>query len=89
MFGDGLQYCAIISLPFRRINNGEYIYERIIPQVELLEILRDLPVYSGVGARRDVTGKEEFCPSISGESVELNGFLDLSGICYIVRLELC
>ena len=46
----------------------------------LLEILRDLPVCTGVGIRRDVKGKEEFYSNISGESVDLNRFLDLSGM---------
>ena len=29
MFGDGLNWCAIISLPYRRNLAGEYIVERI------------------------------------------------------------
>ena len=60
MFGDGLSWCAIISLPYWRNKNGDYIMERIIPQPRLLEVLRDLPVCTGVGFRRDVTGIKEF-----------------------------
>ena len=52
--------------------------ERLVPQLKLLEVLRDLQVCTGVGVRRDVTRIEEFYSIISGEYVELNGFLDLS-----------
>ena len=80
MFGDGLSWCTIISLPYQRNNNGDNIVERIIPQPKLLEVLRDLPVCTGVGMRRDVVGIEEFYSTISRETVELNGVFDLSGM---------
>ena len=80
MFDDSLNWCTIISLPYRRNKNGDYIVERIIPQPKLLEVLIDLPVCTGVGVRRDVVGIKEFYSTISGETVEPNGFLDLSGM---------
>ena len=80
MFGNGLTWCAIISLLYRRNKNKEYIVERIRPQPRLLQVLRDLPVCTGVGVRRDVVVIEDFYTIIYGESVELNGFLDLSGM---------
>ena len=80
MFGNGLCWCVIISLSYWRYKDGEYLVERIVLQPELLEIIRDLPVCTGVGVRRDVTGIEEFCSIVSRESVELNGVLDLSGM---------
>ena len=66
--------------PYRRNRNGDYIAERIIPQPKLLDVFRDLPVCTGVGVGRDVVGIEKFYSTVSGERVELNGFLDLSGI---------
>ena len=45
-----------------------------------LKVSRDLPVCTGVGVRRDVVGIEEFYSTISREIVELNVFLDLSGM---------
>ena len=80
MFGDDLTWCAITSLPYRRNRNREYIVERIPSQPRLLQILRDLPVCTGVGVRRDVEEIKDFYTMISGESVKLNGFLDLSGM---------
>ena len=46
----------------------------------MLQVLRDQPVCTGVGVRRDVVGIEDFYSTISGETVELNRFLDLSGM---------
>ena len=40
--------------------------------------MRDLPICTGVGVRRDVVGIEDFYTMLSGESVELNGFVDLA-----------
>ena len=80
MFGDGLSWCVFIWLPYWKNKKGNYIVERIISQPKLLEVLRDLPVCTGVGVRRDVVGIEDFYSIISGETVELNGFLGLSGM---------
>ena len=43
-----------------------------------MEVLKDLPVCTEVGVRRDVVGIEEFYSILSGKNVELNGFVDLS-----------
>ena len=45
-----------------------------------MEVLRDLPVCTGVGVRRDVVGIEEFYTILSGKTLELNGFIDLSAM---------
>ena len=42
--------------------------------------MRDLPVCTGVRVRRDVVRTEDFYTMISGESIQLNEFLDLSGM---------
>ena len=49
MFGNGLSWTAIISLPDKRNRDGDYLIERIKVQPRLLEVLRDLPVCTGVG----------------------------------------
>ena len=78
MFGDGLTWTGIIFLPYKRNKNGDYLISRIEVQPRLLEVLKDLPVCTGVGVRRDVVGIEEFYSILSGKNVELNGFVDLS-----------
>ena len=60
MFSDGLSWCAIISLPYKRNHHANYIVERIRVQPCLLEVLRDLPACTEVGVKRDVVGIEEF-----------------------------
>ena len=80
MFSNGLTWWGIISLPYRRNRKRDYIVERIRPQPRVLQVLRDLPVCTGVEVRRDVVGTKDFFPTISEETVELNGFLDLSGM---------
>ena len=80
MFGNKLTWCAIISLPYQRNRYGEYIIERIRVQPRLLEVLRDPPTCTGVGVRRDVVEIEDFYTLLSGESVELNSFVDLASM---------
>ena len=73
-----LQPNLVISLPYGRNKNRDNIVERIQPQPRLLQVLRDLPVCTGVGVRRDVVEIKDFYTLVSGEAGELNGFLDLS-----------
>ena len=80
MFGNGLTWRGIISLLYKRNRNGDYLISRIEVQPRLLEVLRDLPVCTGVGVRRDVVGIEEFYSILSGKNFELNGFIDLSAM---------
>ena len=75
MFGDGLKWTGIISLPYKRNRNGDYLISRIEVQPRLLEVLKDLPVCTGVGVRREVVGIEEFYSILSCKNIELNGFL--------------
>ena len=67
----------IILLPYRRNRHGDYAVDRIPVQPRLLEVIGDIPVYTGTGVRRGVVGIEEFYTLLSGETVELNGFVDL------------
>ena len=68
MFGDGLTWTGIISLLYKRNKNGDYLVSRIEVQPRLLEVLKDLPVCTGVGVRRDVVGIEEFYSILSGQN---------------------
>ena len=88
MFCNGLTWSAIITLPYQRNKNGDYVVERIHPQPRFLQVLRDLPVCTGVGVRRDVLGIEDFYTLVSGETVELNGFLDLSAMAAVAGFKL-
>ena len=87
MFRDGLTWCMLISLPYRRNHEGNYILERIQVQPRLLEVLRDLPTCTGVEVRREVIGIEDFYTMLSEETVELNSFVDLSSMYSNIRLN--
>ena len=69
IFGGGLSWCVIILPPYRRNRNRDFIMEKIIPQPKLLEVLRVLPVCTGVGVRIDEVGIEEVYSTISRETI--------------------
>ena len=48
--------------------DGDYLIERIKVQPRLLEVLRDLPVCTGVGVRRDMVGIKDFYTMLLGET---------------------
>ena len=67
---------------------GDYLLERMIVQEGILEILRDLPVSSGLAIRRDVGGVEEFYSLISGSEVKLErGFIDLTSLAILAGFK--
>ena len=49
-------------------------------QPELLELIRDIPICTGLGVRRDIKGIEEFYSIISGKDVEMLGFINLNSL---------
>ena len=46
----------------------------------MLELIRDIPICTGLAVRRDIKGIEEFYSIISGEDVEMLGFIDLNSL---------
>ena len=81
MFGNGITWTCLISLDLRTTEQGDYLLERMTVQEGILEILRELPVSSGLAIRRDVGGVEEFYSLISRTEVKLErGFIDLTSL---------
>ena len=67
---------------------GDYLLERMTVQEGILEILRDLPVSSGLAIWRDVGGVEEFYSFISGTEVKLErGFIDLTSLAILAGFK--
>ena len=52
-------------------------------QTELLELLRDLPVCVGLGVKGDVLEIEQFYSEVSGQNLEMAGYIDLSALALI------
>ena len=77
MFGNGVSWTCLISLDLKRNKRKEYVLERMTVQLEMLGLLRDLPVSAGLAIR----GVEEFYSLISGEEVRIErGFIDLTSL---------
>ena len=53
---------------------------RMEVQPEILELLLDIPVCTGLGVRRDIKDIEDFYSTISGKDIEMLGFIDLSSL---------
>ena len=71
MFGNGISWTCLISLDLKMNDRDEYLLEKMVVQEGILELLRDLPVSSGLAIRRDFGGVEEFYSLISGSEVRL------------------
>ena len=71
MFGNGITWTCLISLDLKMTEKGDYLLERMTVQEGILELLRDLPVSSGLAIQRDVGEVEEFYSLISGTEVRL------------------
>ena len=89
MFGNGISWTCLISLDLKMTEKGEYLLEKMTVQEGILELLRDLPVSSGLAIRRDVGGVEEFYSLISGLELNLErGFIDLTSLAFLAVAEL-
>ena len=81
MFGNGISWTCLISLDLRRDNRKNYILEKMTVQPEIIDLLSDLPVSTGLEIWRDIRGVEEFYSLISGEEVRIEmGFIDLTSL---------
>ena len=81
MFGNGISWTCLISLDLKMTEQADYVLEKMVVQKGILELLRDLPVSSGLAIRRDVGGVEEFYSLISGSELRLErGFIDLMSL---------
>ena len=88
MFGNGITWTCLISLDLKLSEKGDYLLERMTVQKGILELLRDLPVSSGLAIRRDVGGVEEFYSLISGTDVRLErGFIDLTSLAILAGFK--
>ena len=88
MFGNGITWTCLISLDLKTTEKGDYLLEGMTVQERILEILRDLPVSSGLAIRRDVGGVEEFYSLISGTEVRLErGFIDLTSLAILAGFK--
>ena len=88
MFRNGISWTCLISLDLKMTEKREYLLEKMTVQEGILELLRDLPVSSGLAIRRYVGGVEEFYSLISGLELKLErGFIDLASLAILAGFK--
>ena len=70
----------MISLDLEVISEYKYRFKKMIIQTELLDLLRSLPVFVGLGVKGDVHKIKQFYSEVSGINLEMAGFTDLSAL---------
>ena len=80
MFGDGINWAGMVSLPVRRASDA-YVFRCIRIPITLVALLNCLPTCMGVGIRNDVLGIQNWYTHLSGVECRMeNGFLDLASL---------
>ena len=79
MFGDGITWAGIISLPIHKAS-GAYVYTCNKIQRSIVNLLNSLPVCYGLGIRNDVLTVQDVFTRLSGEEVKMKGFIQLDAL---------
>ena len=87
---DWKQYilALMLSLDLEVIDEYKYRFKKIIIQTELLDLLRSLPVYVGLGVKGDVHKIMQFYSEVSGINLEMAGFIDLSAVALVAGYQM-
>ena len=83
MIGNGTSWALMISLGLEVVFEYRYRFKKMRIQRELLDLLRDLPVCVKLCVKGDVHEVEQFYTEVSGISLEMAGFIDLSALALI------
>ena len=88
MWGNGVQWCAILSFDIRKSGEGYTYNSQGIP-TGILQLLESLPVVTGLGIREDVMLVEKVFGIISRLDVQMQGFVELGSLAVLAgwRLE--
>ena len=88
MIGDGITWCLMITIKAepKMVDNGSgrmvqtHMIRKFKVQPEILELIRTLPLVTGVGIKNDVVIIENHYSLYAGEKVEMAGFLELGAL---------
>ena len=88
MVGDGISWCLMITIQAepKIIDTGArrkvqtHMIKKFEVQPEIIELIRSLPLVTGVGIKNDVTIIENHYSLYSGVKVEMAGFLELGSL---------
>ena len=88
MIGDGQTWAVMVSVPVD-VREGKTFIPKLYYQPELMELLQELPIFTGLGVDNDVLSKENFVRQVSGnESFSFRGYVDLSAYALAARYNL-
>ena len=76
------------SLDLLVVSEYKYRFKKMIIQMELLDLLRSLPVCMGLGVKGDVHEIEQFYAELSGINLEMAGFIDLSALALVAGYQM-
>ena len=88
MIGNGTSWTLMISLDLEVISEYRYRFKKVRIQTKLLDLLRDLPVWVGLGVKGDMHKIEKFYTELSGINLEMAGFIDLSALALIAGYQM-
>ena len=87
MIGNGTSWALMISLDLELISEYGYRFKKMRIQTELLDLLRDLPVFVGLDVKGDMHEIEQFYTEVYGLNLEMAGFIDLSALALIAGYQ--
>ena len=71
MLGDWFRFSLIISMVLKQNRDGEYLISKLEIQEELLDFHEQIPLATGVGVVKDITGLEFFYSTVSNRNLEM------------------
>ena len=89
MIGDGYKWAVMITILVSAAKDGMSTVDRLKLQPELVELLRELPVVTGVGVRSDLMALEDLVRQVTGDNLfAMKGFLDLGVLAVVAGYNL-
>ena len=87
MFGNGITWAALISMPIRRVP-GAYVYKACEVSKKIPELLNNLPPVQGLNIKCDVDIVQIVFTYLTGERVRMKGFVDLESLAVLAGWRL-
>ena len=82
MIGNGISWVLMIRVNINK-ENGVYQITKQTVSSSILDLIRTIPVCTGLGVRSDVKDVEEFYSDLSGEKVEMKGYIALDALAVV------
>ena len=87
MIGNGINSVLMITLDME-MSGRRYIIKKQVVSREILDLIRDIPVCTGLGVKSDVEDIEKFYSELSGEDVKMKGWIGLDAVAVVAGYRL-